>query len=122
MKRLFIILMMFLTICIDAHCRNIRYVEKKNYYYVMYDDNNRIIKSISIENGDFIGYSSKYMILSNNGYYMFYDENGKRFLSLSISNIGRIVKISDDYFIHHKDPYLMNYNVKTRKDKVINFI
>lgn len=118
-KLIYIILLMFPII---GYCGNINYVKEQNYSYIIYNKYNREITSISVYDGRLMGYSSNYIILMRNGYYVFYNDNGKKFMSLLVNNIGDIVKISDDYFIHLKDPYLKNYNIKTKKDIVINYI
>lgn len=98
MKKLVLFIVLLLSVA-NLQAQSISHIETtKNWYYI-YDQDGKIIKTLSTSQGELKGYSSTfYIIKQGSAFYVTYDVNGKRLHTFGVASVGEILAVSGDTF------------------------
>ena len=114
MKKIVIILLSFLTLTAYAKS-DIRYIDEKNGYYVVYLSESNLNVQLSTNIGKIVGYSSEIIVTKKDGYYSFYSPSGRWKGYVSISRSGEAVSVKGETLVTKKDGYLITWSANGRK-------
>ena len=94
MKTILIIISFFSAV-VAVKAQNISYIETTKGWYNIYDQDGKMIKSLSIGLGQLVGYSSTfYIIKQKTGFYITYDVSSKQIHTLSTRIVGGNIHVS----------------------------
>ena len=106
MKTILIIISFFSAV-FEVKAQSISYIETTKGWYNIYDQDGKMIKSLSTGLGELVGYSSSfYIIKQKTGFYITYDVNGKQLHTFSMSVVGDILSVNGDTFTSLKDSWI----------------
>ena len=115
MKKLLLTLALMLS-GLGIQAQSISHIETTKAWYYIYDQNGRKIKTISISQGELMGYSSSfYIIKQGSGFYVSYDANGKRLYTWGISSVGKILAVSGDTFTSKNGAWIYTWSKDGKK-------
>lgn len=106
MKTILIIISFFSAV-FEVKAQSISYIETTKGWYNIYDQDGKMIKSLSTGLGELVGYSSSfYIIKQKTGFYITYDVSGKQLHTFSMSVVGDILSVNGDTFTSLKDSWI----------------
>ena len=116
MKKLFTILLLFVTLAVQAQLQQISYIEEtKNWYYV-YDEQGKRIGGLSRSSvGEHKGWGSDFFVSKRYSYYYICDAKGKTLKTMSVSNVGEIVGVSNSTITSRKGSWIFTWNKEGKK-------
>ena len=101
------IIISFLSAVVAVKAQSISYIETTKGWYNIYDQDGKMIKSLSSGLGQLVGYSSTfYIIKQKTGFYITYDVCGKKLHTFSTGVVGEILTVSGDTFTSRKDSWI----------------
>jgi hypothetical protein len=110
MKTILIILSFFSAV-VAVKAQRISYIETTKGWYNIYDQDGKMIKSLSSGLGQLVGYSSTfYIIKQKTGFYITYDVCGKQLHTFSIGIVGDILTVSGDTFTSRKGSWIFTWS------------
>ena len=116
MKRLLVITALaFCSLSLQA--QSISHVETTKSWYHIYDENGKLAKTISISQGELIGYSDSFYILKRGSYYMAYDVKGNRLCTLAVHEVGEILTVTGDTFTSRHGSWIYIWSKEGQKIK-----
>lgn len=114
MKRIFIVLILLLSIT-GAQAQSISYIETtKNWYYI-YDQNGKKIKTLSCNIGELQGFCASFFIVKSNSWYYIYDTKGNKIKTMSLSTVGKILAVSGETFTSQLGSWIYTWNKEGKK-------
>ena len=117
MKTILIIISFFSAV-VAVKAQSISYIETTKGWYNIYDQDGKMIKSLSSGLGQLVGYSSTfYIIKQKTGFYITYDVCGKQLHTFSIGIVGDILTVSGDTFTSRKDSWIYTWS---KEGKIIS--
>ena len=118
MKKLFTILLLFVTLAVQAQSQSqqISYIEEtKNWYYV-YDEQGKRIGGLSRSSvGELKGWGSDFFVAKHHSFYYIYDAKGRTLKTMSVSNVGEIVGVSNNTITSRKGCWIFTWNKEGKK-------
>ena len=106
MKTILIIISFFSAV-FEVKAQSISYIDTTKGWYNIYDQDGKMIKSLSTGLGELVGYSSSfYIIKQKTGFYITYDVSGKQLHTFSMSVVGDILSVNGDTFTSLKDSWI----------------
>lgn len=118
MKKLFTILLLFVTLAVQAQSQRqqISFIEEtKNWYYV-YDEQDKRIGGLSRSSvGELKGWGSDSFVSKRYSYYYICDAKGKTLKTMSVSNVGEIVGVSNSTITSRKGSWIFTWNKEGKK-------
>ena len=97
----------FLSAFAAVNAQSISHIETTKGWYNIYDQNGKMIKSLSTGLGELVGYSSSfYIIKQKTGFYITYDVSGKQLHTFSMGVVGDILSVNGDTFTSLKDSWI----------------
>ena len=115
MKKLLGIIALLCSV-IGLNAQSISHIETtKNWYYI-YDQNGKMIKTLSASQGELKGYSSTfYIIKQGSAFYITYDVKGKRLHTFGASSVGEILAVSGDTFTSRQGAWIYTWSKEGKK-------
>lgn len=109
MKTIIVIGFLFAVIAVRA--QSISYIETTRAWYNIYDQDGKMIKSLSTGLGELVGYSSSfYIIKQKTGFYVTYDVSGRQLYTFSTGVVGDILCVSGDTFTSRKGSWIYTWS------------
>ena len=106
MKTILIVISFFSAV-VEVKAQSISYIETTKGWYNIYDQDGKMIKSLSTGLGELVGYSSSfYIIKQKTGFYITYDVSGKQLHTFSMGVVGDILSVNGDTFTSLKDSWI----------------
>ena len=110
MKTILIIISFFSAV-VELKAQSISCIETTKGWYNIYDQDGKMIKSLSTGLGKLVGYSSSfYIIKQKTGFYITYDVCGKKLHTFSTGVVGEILTVSGDTFTSRKDSWIFTWS------------
>ena len=110
MKTILIIISFFSAV-VELKAQSISYIETTKGWYHIYDQNGKMIKSLSTDLGELVGYSSSfYIIKQKTGFYITYDVSGRQLYTFSTGVVGDILSVNGDTFTSRKDSWIYTWS------------
>jgi len=115
-KKVFTILLLMVTLAVQAQRQQISYIEEtKNWYYV-YDEQGKRIGGLSRSSvGELKGWGSDFFVAKRHSYYYICDAKGKTLKTMSVSNVGEIVGVSNSTITSRKGSWIFTWNKEGKK-------
>ena len=115
MKKLVLSFILLLSVA-NLQAQSISHIETtKNWYYI-YDQNGKMIKTLSTGQGELKGYSSTfYIIKQGSAFYVTYDVNGKRLHTFGAASVGEILGVAGDTFTSRQGAWIYTWNKEGKK-------
>ena len=118
MKKLFTILLLFVTLAVQAQSQSqqISYIEEtKNWYYV-YDEQGKRIGGLARSSmGELKGWGSDFFVAKRYSYYYICDAKGKTLKTMNVSDVGEIVGISNSTITSRKGSWIFTWSKEGKK-------
>jgi hypothetical protein len=109
----------FIVLLLSAsslQAQSISHIETTKSWYYIYDQNGKIIKTLSTSQGELAGYSSSfYIIKQRTAFYITYDVSGKRLYTFSAGTVGEIVSVSGDTFTSRNGAWIYTWSKDGKK-------
>ena len=110
MKTILIIISFFSAV-FEVKAQSISYIETTKGWYNIYDQDGKMIKSLSTGLGELVGYSSSfYIIKQKTGFYITYDVSCKQLHTFSMGVVGDILSVNGDTFTSLKDSWIYTWS------------
>ena len=110
MKTILIIISFFSAV-VELKAQSISYIETTKGWYNIYDQDGKMIKSLSTDLGELVGYSSSfYIIKQKTGFYITYDVSGRQLHTFSTGVVGDILSVNGDTFTSRKDSWIYTWS------------
>ena len=110
-KKTILIIISFFSAVAALKAQSISHIETTKGWYNIYDQNGKMIKSLSTGLGELVGYSSSfYIIKQKTGFYVTYDVCGKKLHTFSTGVVGEILTVSGDTFTSRKDSLIFTWS------------
>ena len=114
MKRILITLIMLLDIT-AVQAQKISYIETKNSWHYVYDENGKKIHTFSTSQGEVVAYSESFYILKKSGWYYTYNAKGKKLHTFSVSTVGEVLSAAGDTFTSRKGGWIYTWDKNGKK-------
>ena len=111
MKKLLLTIVLLLSVA-NLQAQSISHIET-NY---IYDQNGKMIKTLSTGQGELKGYSSTfYIIKQGSAFYVTYDVNGKRLHTFGAASVGEILGVAGDTFTSRQGAWIHTWDKEGKK-------
>ena len=115
-KKVFTILLLMVSLTVQAQRQQISYIEEtKNWYYV-YDEQGKCIGGLSRSSvGELKGWGSDFFVSKRYSYYYICDAKGKTLKTMNVSDVGEIVGVSNSTITSRKGSWIFTWNKEGKK-------
>ena len=115
-KKVFTILLLMVTLAVQAQRQQISYIEEtKNWYYV-YDEQGKRIGGLSRSSvGELKGWGSDFFVAKYYSFYRIYDAKGKVLKAMNASDVGDIVGVSGNTITSRKGNWIYTWSKEGKK-------
>ena len=115
MRQLFITILLFLSLAVQAQ-QKISYIEEtKNWYYV-YDENGKKIGGLARSSvGEVKGWGSDFFVAKRYSYYHICDAKGKTLKTMNVSDVGEIVSVTNSTITSRKGSWIFIWNKEGKR-------
>ncbi|MCR4604363.1 MAG: hypothetical protein K5683_12645 [Prevotella sp.] len=110
-----ILLTLLLLCCLNSQAQNISYVEAKNSWYHIYDEDGKKTGALSSNLGELAGYGTEFIILKTKNWYYLYDGKGKKLKGLSRSTIGEVIAVTGKTFTSRHGNWIFTWDKDGKK-------
>lgn len=115
MKKLLLSLTLLLS-GLTLQAQSISHIETTKAWYYIYDQDGKMIKTLSTSQGELKGYSSTfYIIRQGTAFYITYDVNGKRLHTFGVGSVGEILSVSGDTFTSRNGAWIYTWRKEGKK-------
>jgi len=114
MKKLLLSIVLLLSVA-NLQAQSISHIETtKNWYYI-YDQDGKIIKTLSSTIGELQGFSASFFVVKSGSWYYIYDANGKKTKTLSESTVGKVLSVSGETFTSQVGSWIYTWSKEGKK-------
>jgi hypothetical protein len=116
MKKLFTIVLLLVTLTMQAQQKEISYIETtKNWYYI-YDESGKKIKTLYRSGiGDIKGWGKDFFVTKRGAFYLICDAEGKTLKTLGAQSVGEIISVSSSTFTSRLGVWIYTWNKEGKK-------
>ena len=116
MKKLFTIVLLLVTLTMQAQQKKISHIETtKNWYYI-YDESGQKIKTLYRSGiGDIKGWGKDFFVTKRGAYYLICDAEGKTLKTLGVQSVGEVVSVSSSTFTSRLGVWVYTWNKDGKK-------
>ena len=116
MKKLFTIVLLLVTLTMQAQQKEISHIETtKNWYYI-YDESGKKIKTLYRSGiGDIKGWGKDFFVTKRGTYYLICDAEGKTLKTLGAQSVGEIISVSSSTFTSRLGVWVYTWNKDGKK-------
>lgn len=115
MKKLLLFIVLLLSVA-NLQAQSISHIETTKAWCYIYDQDGKIIKTLSTSQGELKGYSSTfYIIKQGTAFYITYDVSGKRLHTFIVGSVGEILAVSGDTFTSRNGAWIYTWNKEGKK-------
>ena len=116
MKKLFTIVLLLVTLTMQAQQKEISYIEiTKNWYYI-YDESGKKIKTFLRSGiGDIKGWGKDFFVTKRGAFYLICDAEGKTLKTLGVQSVGEVVSVSSSTFTSRLGVWIYTWNKEGKK-------
>ena len=111
MKKLFTIVLLLVTLTMQAQQKEISHIETtKNWYYI-YDESGKNIKTLYRSGiGDIKGWGKDFFVTKRGAYYLICDAEGKTLKTLGAQSVGEVISVSSSTFTSRLGVWIYTWN------------
>jgi hypothetical protein len=111
MKKLFTIVLLLVTLTMQAQQKEISHIETtKNWYYI-YDESGKKIKTLYRSGiGDIKGWGKDFFVTKRGAYYLICDAEGKTLKTLGAQSVGEVISVSSSTFTSRLGVWIYTWN------------
>ena len=95
--------------------QSISHIEATKSWYHIYDEAGKLAKTISISQGELMGYSASFYILKHGSFLMIYDIKGNRLHTFADHEVGKILAVTGDTFTSRRGPWIYTWSKDGKK-------
>ena len=115
MRQLFITILLFLSLAVQAQ-QKISYIEETKQWYYVYDENGKKIGSLARSGvGEVKGWGTDFFVAKQYSYYHIYDAKGKKLKTMSVSDVGEIVSVTNSTITSRKGNWIFIWSKEGKK-------
>ena len=116
MKKLFTIVLLLVTLTMQAQQKEISHIETtKNWYYI-YDESGKKIKTLYRSGiGEIKGWGKDFFVTKRGPYYLICDANGNTLKTLGAQSVGEIISVSSSTFTSRLGVWVYTWNKDGKK-------
>jgi len=116
MKKLFTIVLLLVTLTMQAQQKEISHIETtKNWYYI-YDESGKKIKTLYRSGiGEIKGWGKDFFVTKRGPYYLICDANGNTLKTLGAQSVGEVVSVSSSTFTSRLGVWIYTWNKEGKK-------
>ena len=117
MKKLFTIVLLLVTLTMQAQQKEISHIETtKNWYYI-YDESGKKIKTLYRSGiGDIKGWGKDFFVTKRGAYYLICDAEGKTLKTLGAQSVGEVISVSSSTFTSRLGVWVYTWNKDGKKN------
>lgn len=115
MKRLFLLVVLVVSLSIRLLAQGISYVETTRSWHYIYDEKGKKIHAVSTSEGSLAAYGSSFYVLCRDSFYRIYDPKGRKLGSLSRNVAGEVVGGAGNTFTSRKGGWLYTWSREGKK-------
>lgn len=109
------IIIALLLFGVNLHAQSISYIEATQYWYYVYDQNGKNIKTLSSSIGELQGFCSSFFIVKSGAWYHIYNAKGNKTKTLSVSSVGQVLSVSADTFTSKSGSWIYTWDKDGKK-------
>ncbi len=115
MRQLFITILLFLSLAVQAQ-QKISYIEETKHWYYVYDENGKKIGGLARSSvGEVKGWGSDFFVAKRYSYYHICDAKGKTLKTMNISDVGEIVSVTNSTITSRKGSWIFIWNKEGKR-------
>lgn len=95
--------------------QTISHIETTKSWYHIYDETGKLVKTISISQGELMGYSASFYILKHGSFFMTYDIKATRLHTFADHEVGEILSVTGDTFTSRHDPWIYTWSKEGKR-------
>lgn len=115
MKRLFLLVVLVVSLSIRLLAQSISCVETTRSWHYIYDEKGKKIHAVSSSEGSLAAYGSSFYVLCRDSFYRIYDPKGRKLGSLSRNVAGEVVGGAGNTFTSRKGGWLYTWSREGKK-------
>ena len=116
MKNLLAILFMMLARAARAQSQQISYIVETKYWYYVYDESGKKIKTLYRSGiGDIKGWGKDFFVTKRGAFYLICDAEGKTLKTLGAQSVGEIISVSSSTFTSRLGVWVYTWNKDGKK-------
>ena len=115
MRQLFITILLFLSLAVQAQ-QKISYIEETKHWYYVYDENGKKIGGLARSSvGEVKGWGSDFFVAKRYSYYHICDAKGKTLKTMNVSDVGEIVSVTNSTITSRKGSWIFIWNKEGKR-------
>lgn len=95
--------------------QSISHIETTKSWYHIYDETGKLVKTISISQGELMGYSASFYILKHGSFFMTYDIKATRLHTFADHEVGEILSVTGDTFTSRHGSWIYTWSKEGKR-------